>query len=170
MATPRGKRTTELTVREDGTLDVAEVMGMIRRGEKLHLAENDNEQTAIEILERTMGATTADELFSDGGTSKAAEYINIPFQLRSVSFRNSDFDEGCGIYAVLSGVTAHGEMVTVAAGSTNVVVRAIKALELNALPRWVKLTEDTTKGGFKVYNLSSATAPTVTVDDDGNTF
>lgn len=172
MATPR-KRSTDLAVQDDGGLDLASVLAMIKSGQKLHLVESeaDNEAIAIEILERTLGATTADELFSETGTTKTEDYLDRPFQLREVSFRNSDYDEGCGIYVIMSGASEHGEVVTIAAGSTNVVVKCIKAIEVKALPRWVKLVDDKTKGGFTVYNLVGATAPKATVRktvaDDG---
>ena len=161
MATAR-KRSTDLTVQDNGSLDLAVVLDMLKNGQKLHLVESteDNEKQAIEILERTINVTTADELFSETGTTKTADILNIPFQLREVNWRNSDFDEGCGIYAIMTGVTQHGEVLTIAAGSTNVVVKCIKAIQLGALPRWVKLVDDKTKGGFTVYNLVGVKAPT----------
>jgi hypothetical protein len=160
MSTPR-KRSTDLAVGGDGKLDLSEVLAMIKAGQKLHLVETDedNEQMAIEILERTFAAQTADELFSEVGTTKVEDFLNRPFQLRDVKFRNSDYDEGLGIYAIMSGVTEHGEVVTIAAGSSNVVVKCIKALDVNALPRWVKLVDDKTKGGFTVYNLVGVNVP-----------
>jgi hypothetical protein len=170
MPTPRGHKVTDIVPHSDGTLPVEAIMAKIKAGEKIHLAESDDEAIAIDIVERVMGATTADELFSEGGVSKVADYVGIPFLLNTVHFRNSDFDEGCGIYAILSGVTGAGEMITVAAGSTNVVVKCIKGLELGAFPRWVKLTEDRTKAGFTVYDLSPAAAPKTHTADDGSTF
>ena len=160
MPAPR-KRSTDLAVQSDGSLDLATVLDMLKNGQKLHLVEDvvDNEAMAIEILERTMRAETGDELFSETGTTKVADVIGQPFSLREVTWRNSDYDEGCGIYAIMTGVTPHGEVLTIAAGSTNVVVKCIKAIQLGALPRWVKLVEDTTKGGFKVYNLVGVKAP-----------
>jgi hypothetical protein len=164
-----GKANT-LVPREDGSLDVAAVMDMIRKGEKLRLAETeqDSEALAAEILERTMSATSPDALFSDGSLTSGKDYVNRPFQLQTVRFRNSDLDEGIGIYAILEGVTAHGEIVTISSSATNVVVKVIKGLELNAFPRWVKFTEDTTAKGYKVQNLVSVEAPAA--DGEGKPF
>lgn len=152
------KKTTDLVPRADGSLDVAQVMEQIKAGQKLHIADTDvdGEAMAVEILERKLNAQSADELFSDPGLSKAEEFIGTPFRLDTVHFRNSDFDEGCGIYAIIGGVTEHGEGVTIGCGATNVVVMCLKGLELGAFPRWVKISEDRTKGGFTVYNLVPA--------------
>jgi len=160
MPTAR-KRSTDLVVQDDGGLDLAVVLDMIKAGQKLHLVETeqDNEAIALEIMERTFSAQTADELFSEVGTTKVEDFLNRPFQLREVKFRNSDYDEGIGIYAIMTGATEHGEIVTISAGSSNVVVKCIKGLQVKAFPRWVKLVDDKTKGGFTVYNLVGIKTP-----------
>jgi hypothetical protein len=159
-----------LSVKGDGSLDSAAVMDLIRKGEKIRLVESpeDNERMAREIMDRTMNAESADALFNEGGLESGKGYINRPFRLDSVKFRNSDLEEGIGIYAILEGVTPSGEMIAVSSSAQNVVVKVIKGLELGAFPRWVKLTEDTTGKGYKVQNLVSAEGPTT--DGEGKAF
>lgn len=163
-------KTKDIVPRPDGSLDVAAVMDMIRNGERLHLVETEQDSAAqaAEILDRTMSATSADALFDDGKLTSGKDYVNRPFRLESVRFRNSDLEEGLGIYAILEGVTASGEIVTVSSSATNVVVKCIKGLELNAFPRWVKFSEDTTAKGYKVQNLVSVEGPTT--DGEGKAF
>lgn len=163
-------KNTELVPRPDGSLDAAEVMDMIRNGERIRLAEveEDGDAIARRMLDQSMNATTAESLFDEGGTESGKEYVNRPFRLDTVKFRNSDLEGGIGIYVIMEGVTASGEIVAVSSSSTNVVVKCIKGLELGAFPRWVKLTEDTTKKGYKVQNLVSVEGPTV--DGEGKSF
>jgi hypothetical protein len=152
-------KTTDITPAADGAIDVSAVLDIIRAGGKIHLleTEQDNEQIAREILERTLGATSVEELESE--PIDVANFLNQRFELRGVTFRNSDYEGGIGIYAILSGVSEHGEFVTISAGSDNIVIKAIKYLEFAALPRWVKLTSDKTKAGFDVYNMAPAGPP-----------
>ena len=107
-----------------------------------------------------LSAESADDLFSDtsGNVLKTSEIVNRPFRLDSVEFRNSDLDaypEGLGIFAVMH-VTLDGQAETIIAGGADVVLKSMRAVELDALPRYLVITETATKSGRKVQNLVDA--------------
>jgi hypothetical protein len=156
MATPKNKAI------EPADLTLAAVWDTIKAGGKIKLAAGTSEETSIRILETQLGATTAEELFGGSALLKAKEYVNRPFKLTDVEFRNEDDQyadsTGIGIYAVLHTVSAGGEIQTFGCGGRDVVVKCLKAKELGVLPRWLKFTTDTTAAGFTVIKLVTAEA------------
>jgi hypothetical protein len=156
----------------DGSLDLDAVLTMLKNGERLHIVEDpsDDAAVAVDMLQRTLGATSADELFSEeaGESISGKDYVERPFRIDRVKFRNSDRDDGLGIYAIFEGVDFSGAPIVVTSGSSNVLVEAIKGVQLGAWPRWVRITEDTTKSGNTVNHLRGAKAPTT--DADGLAF
>jgi hypothetical protein len=169
MPTAR-KSLGEIVPAADGSLDLSEVFEMIRQGIKIHLVETeqDNEAIAREITERTFGAETQDELWSDGETTKVENIIGLPFRMTDVKFRNSDekYDNKLGIYVLIFGISSHGEMITVSTGSENVVKKCLKHLDLGGGDRWVKFISDQTKGGNDVYNLVGVKTPAKAVSPE----
>jgi hypothetical protein len=153
MPTARNKGAIEPLA--DGSFDFADVLDMIRTGTPIRLVEPEQDKAAVaaEILERTLGATSADDIFDEG--TNVEGMIGRPFYLREVRFRNQDEGNagGLGIYALMFGNEPDGHSVTISSGATKIVVKCIKALQLDALPRWVKLTSDTTAAGNDVYDL-----------------
>jgi len=148
------------TVEVAGDLTTLKVADIIRQGGKIRLPEVDGEQQAFDMLTHRLEADTAEALFSDdaGNVLKANEIIGQPFRLNSVEFRNSDLDaypEGIGIFGVLH-IDLDGKAETLIVGANDVILKAMRAVELGVLPRWLAITESTTKAGRTVMNLVDA--------------
>lgn len=141
-------------------LTTKDVLAVARMGGKIRLAEADGHQQAFDMLEDRVAAETAEGLFGDVGeeTLKVADVIGKPFLLKAVRFQNSDlsaYPDGLGIFAVLE-VMIDGQAEVITSGGGDVVMKSIRAVELGVLPRWLRITESTTKGGTKVQNLIDA--------------
>lgn len=165
-----------LAVTESGDLDtsavdVQGVIAMIRAGEKIHLieVERDNQQISDEILDRLVASGSAEELFSSDETTPVEDILNVPFVLNAVKFRNEDAkfakESTVGVYVLLFGTSVGGEMLTIATGSKDIVVKLILSLQYeNAFPRWVKFTSDETSSGNTVYKLVATKEPKRTAE------
>ena len=145
-------------------ITTTDVLRITREGGKIRLAESDDGQQAFDIMAAKLAADTPEALFADtsGDVLKTAEIVNRAFRLDSVEFRNSDLDaypDSLGIFAVLH-VTLDGQAETIIAGGNDVVLKAMRAAELDALPRWLVITETATKSGRKVQNLVDAASQT----------
>jgi len=141
-------------------LTVAQVVEALKSGATIELHTTD-EDLHLSILEKKLSAATADEVLAPSELIKAKDnkaVIGVPFNLRAVEFRQSDdayTKEGqLGIFAIL-----HTSIGTIGCGSEDVVVTSLRLLELDALPRWVQITQDTTKGGNTVLNMTGALPP-----------
>ena len=144
------------------SITTADVLRITRDGGKIRLHETDDAGQAFDIMAGKLSAESADDLFSDtsGNVLKTSEIVNRPFRLDSVEFRNSDLDaypEGLGIFAVMH-VTLDGQAETIIAGGADVVLKSMRAVELDALPRYLVITETATKSGRKVQNLVDASS------------
>ena len=152
--------TGEIVTFEPAQLTTAALLQVTRDGGKIRLPELDGDEQAFAIMEDKVTAATADELFADAPSEvlKPSEIIGQAFTLKSVEFRNSDLEaypDSIGIFAILH-VELDGRPETLISGSTDVVLKCIRAIELEALPRALMITETKTKSGRSVQNLVAA--------------
>jgi hypothetical protein len=93
----------------------------------------------------------------------AQDYLNTPFQLLSVEWRNSD-QGGLPFYAVMQVILSDGEIVPMTTGARSVMLKAAKAHDAGWLPLWVKITKSDkpTEAGNFPLDLVAATDPTNT--------
>ena len=150
----------DVTTLEPAKLTTKQILSVVRAGGKIRLPEQDGHQQAFDMLEDRVSADTAEGLFGEDSdeTVKGADIIGKPFQLVRAHFQNADlkkYPEGLGIFAVLD-IVLDGQPEVLVSGAGDVVMKVIRAMELGVLPRWLQITEDTTKGGTKVQNLVDA--------------
>ncbi len=162
MATkPVPKDTADLAM-APGDLTTASVLSIIKGGGKIRLKESDGQQQSFDMLAAKLESADPADLLSDksGEVTKPADIIDRAFQLVSVDFRNSDLDaypDSIGIFAVLHARFGSGTE-TIVAGGNDVVLKAMRLVELGALPRYVRITESTSNAGRSVHNLVDATS------------
>jgi len=165
MTATKDKPGTALaTTIEPGALTVANVLNLTRGGGYVRLPEEDGAEVAARMLGQKLEADTAEGLFGDDQDRevlKPKEIIGLPFTLREVSFRNADitaYPDSIGIFAVLQ-ITLQGDDQVLITGSTDVVMKAMRAAELGVLPRVLMIRSDKTKSGNDVLNLVDAVQP-----------
>jgi hypothetical protein len=151
----------EPTVLEPAGLTTANILDILRQGGKIRLAEGDGAAQSMDILAGKLSGTTAEDVFAARGddATKLSEVVNHVFRLDSVEYRNSDAkydtDGSMGIFVVMH-ITYKGKPAVLVGGATNVVLKCMRATELAVLPRWLTVTQDTTKAGNTVYDLVDA--------------
>jgi hypothetical protein len=132
---------------------------LLDRSVKLTVVEEDPEAAARRMIERTLAATSVEELWG-AGVVHAKDCVNRAFVLTSVEFRNSDVDEqegGLPIYAVMHAAFADtGETAVITCGAAGVVTRLIKLIEFDALPISLLIRGSKTRSGFTVFDLDPA--------------
>jgi hypothetical protein len=129
---------------------------MLDRNVKLSVNEEDPEVVQRRIVERTLNATSIDDIW-DSGTTAAKDIIDRPFQLREIEFRNSEVEAsegGLPVFAVMH-VTflGTGETGIVTCGAAGVVTRLVKLIEFDALPYDVQISAKKTRAGYTVMDL-----------------
>ena len=161
-----GKSQEIATIDPTGSIAL-QLVEAVRAGKKVKLAETYDPAAGLDRV----ATASAEDLFAEDVVAplKASELIGKAVHLTGAEFRNSDYEEEgtLGIYAVLF-VTYQGRPEVVTCGATQVVTATARALELNALPRWVTFTEDKTKAGYKVVKMVGVKAPAV--DQSGVEF
>jgi hypothetical protein len=148
-------------VKED-ELSVAGILAIVKAGGKVRLMATENEDLHTEILERKLAGTTAAEVLAPAELLKVKdnkEILSRPFRLDDVEVRPGDpiyeTEGGLGIYVVL-----HTSIGTIGCGGEDIVLTALRLLELEALPQWVIINQETTSAGYKVLNMVGAREPT----------
>lgn len=133
---------------------------IVRNGGKIRLKEEANPELQFDMLADMATADSVEDLFGSGkDVLKVTDVVGKAFKVISVEFRNSDdkyvVDGSIGIYAVLH-IEINGRKDTLVTGASDVIFRAMRAMELSAFPRWLTVESNQTKGGFTVYNLVDA--------------
>ena len=129
----------------------------------------DPEEISRRIDAETIAATDADALFGESEeVLKAKDWLDKPLQFLSVDWRPSDVEgEGLPFYGLFRVATPDGTIHLLSCGAKNVVLKAAKAADLGAFPRWLKLVEvpvkNPVKGRSLPIDLVNAPDPTATV-------
>ena len=125
--------------------------------EILNYKENPDE-IRNRIESQLLAATSIEELLGERELLQGKQFVNKPFQVRSVQWRLSDFDgEGLPFYAVCEIVTPDGTMHALSCGARSVVQKLAIMVSNDWLPAWVRITEGkATDAGYKPLDLGSA--------------
>lgn len=98
-------------------------------------ADMDSEAVQLQIIARTLRATSVDSVLAPDAAVSSADYVNRPFTLVSARFSPSDTtNEGSQYFAVMQCVTPDGEPVVVTSGAGRVIAQVFKLREMDALP------------------------------------
>jgi len=95
----------------------------------------DSTDIQIEIAMRILEAETLEDALRPLSTESGKEYVNRPFTVLDVRWRRSSLPGGkTQRYALIEGVDAKGEKVTITSGAIQVMVALLKIQNLDALP------------------------------------
>jgi hypothetical protein len=122
----------------------------------------DPDEIRRRIEAQVMGAQSIDELLGEREVLSAKSYTNKPVQVRSVEWRQSDYETDFGLpfYAIMNAATYDGEAVVISCGARSVVQKLAVMADRGWLPAWVKIIEKpATEQGYKPLDLVSAPAP-----------
>lgn len=114
--------------------------------------DRDPELAAFEVAARILQAETVDDILGETELLKARDILRKPFWLDGFDVRNSDFQDGSGVYMLMS-IRLFDDTenrVQVTCGSTNVIAQCVRLQQLDALPAPVCFVEASkpTKSGY----------------------
>ena len=163
--TPKGQ---ELATIDQG-LTSSEVLQYLADPDsvQIELFVQDPDEVRKSIDAKQLSATSLDDLLGESAVISGKNHVGKPFQLRSVAFRQSDFDsEGLPFYAVFDAVDYDGTVQTISCGARSVVQKAAIMESRGWLPAWVKITEGKlTEAGYRPLDLASAPEPAGTAEE-----
>jgi len=118
------------------------------------------EQSAEEMALSIMGATDLDTIL--GSTVlHVADMVGKSFTILSASLSESTFYDadkpengGLPAFAVMETELSDGTKAIMTTGATNCVAQLIAMQRGHHYPVWVKVQDDTTRGGFTVYKFA----------------
>ena len=144
------------------TISSADVIKWIEDPTSVTIKTTSEDPAAIaaRIDAQVINASSAAELFGETTTIKGRDYLNKPFRLVNVEWRNSDIEgEGLPFYGVFHIVDLNGEMQVMTVGGRSVLLKAAKAASEGWLPLDLKLvkSEKPTSNGY--YPLDLVQAP-----------
>jgi hypothetical protein len=122
-------------------------------GAKLFIATPSSE---VDIVNRVSSATRAEDIFGGSELTKVKDIMGTSIQVIEIeSIRPSEFQNGSGLgaYIVIRAVDPDGQILSVAVGSVDGIIKLLKLRELNAFPRWVAFdyaTRPTKSGNFPI--------------------
>lgn len=100
------------------------------------------EDAARGIVEDILSATSAEEVLDEAEVIHARDMLDVPFVLISARFNNSTAGgNGIAIYAMLDAALDTGERALISCGARNVVAQVHRLMQLNSLPRRVRIVE-----------------------------
>ena len=161
MATTRNTKPAPPATAEVEARNPDPIMAALLGQGRVSLAESqDPDEVARKMLGRIAEAATEDDVFADT-TTPIEDILGADVQLLEVDWRDSDYDEGPGVYAVLRIARLSGELVTVTTGAADVMAKCRKLQLLGSLPVWVKFTQSRkqTAAGYYPVNMLRGTAP-----------
>lgn len=137
-------------------LTVEELKGMLLKAQDE--ATVDPEEVERNIWERMLNAESAEELFGSTSVMQWGENLGVPVLVQDVKFNGSDFADGLGLYAVVTGKIG-GKTVNLTLGARTPLIQLLIARDKGWLPYKVMLEKSarpTAKGYFPL-NLTPAT-------------
>lgn len=120
---------------------------------------DDPEVIGTRIMAQLLAAETPEEVLADAEAVGLRQYLDTPFLLEGVDFRQSEYEEGMPFYCLLFGREVEsGEKVTLTTGAQSVVAQAFRLAQRGWLPRTVmaKQAKKATKSGFYPVRLVDA--------------
>ena len=129
-------------------------------GEPVDLpVEDPTEEMGHDILRRVLAADSIDEALEAGTANKMEAFDGVPLSITGITFRQSDYQEGCGVYVLIEAFTEKAERpVVITSGASNVVAQCTVACREDDLPFKAKFkrSEKQTRNGFWVWWLEPA--------------
>jgi hypothetical protein len=112
----------------------------------------------IDIVNRVTNASRAEDVFGGSELTSTKEILGTPIKVLEIeSIRPSEFRDsgGLGAYLVVRACDPDGQILSVAVGSVDGIIKLLRLHELGALPRWVAFDKSTrpTKSGHWPINL-----------------
>ena len=131
---------------------VREAVGM---GAKLYIPVPTTE---VDIVNRVSAASRAEDVFGGNELTKVKDIMGTSIKVLEIeSIRPSEFQNGSGLgaYLVVKAVDPDGQLISVAVGSVDGIIKLLRLRELGALPRWVAFdyANKATKSGNFPINL-----------------
>ena len=134
----------------------SQVIEAIASGSKLYF---DGDENGSSILPGILaGAENPIDVFAAGELEAVKNHLGEELTIFSVdSVRNSDFDEGLGVYLIVTADTTDGEEIRLAVGSTDGIGKLVALHEMKAFPWKVAFEQASkaTKNGFFPINMVS---------------
>lgn len=91
----------------------------------------DPKDAANAIVQRILAAETLEDVFRLQGTLSADDIQDRVFDLIGVQFRDSDYEDGVGVYAFISALFHDtGEVAPITCGGSNVCAQLLKASQI----------------------------------------
>lgn len=135
--------------------DVAEfVTGQFMEGAE------DPERIALMLTAQILSAETPEEVLASADATGVRQFLDTPFELESVDFQRSEYEQGQPFYVVMKGVNiTTGERVVLTTGSRKVTAQAFQLSRRGWLPAKVVAKQATrpTKDGYFPLRLEQAT-------------
>jgi len=127
----------------------------VQTGAKLYIP---TPATEVDIVNRVSSATRAEDVFGGNELTKVKEILGSSLKVLEIeSMRPSEFANsgGLGAYLVIRAADVDGNILSVAIGSVDGIIKLLKLHELGALPRWVafEYASKPTKAGNYPINL-----------------
>ena len=120
------------------------------------LAVEDPSVIASRIDAEILAASSIDVLLGGSEVTHARDYLNRPFTLTDVTFRQSTIEgsEGLPFFCVLTGVNLDGEILKISTGARSIMLKVAKIKAENWFPANVKLVEGgKTASGYTPLDL-----------------
>jgi hypothetical protein len=145
----------------DSPISTADVVAHLTTGAPLPIVVEDSETIAARIDSQILAATSVEELFGESAAIHARDYLSKAFNLLSVEWRPSSFEDGensLPFFAVLHIVDMDGVPQVITTGARSVMMKAAKAQLEGWLPLSVRIVEadKKTANGYKPLELVSA--------------
>lgn len=95
----------------------------------------DSEQVQLQIIARTLRASTVDAVLAPDAAVSSKDYVGKPFTLRSLRWSEADdSNEGFQYFAVCQCVNADGEPFVMTSGAGRIVAQLHQLRKMDALP------------------------------------
>ena len=137
--------------------DVIELIERRLSGEAVDLPlSGDDDGAAPDVVARILRTASVQEALGAGAARKAEDFEGVSLSITDVTFRESDYGDGVGLYVLIECFPAGAEVpVTISCGAANVVAQCLVAVREGDLPFVAKLrkSDRPTKAGYYVWWL-----------------
>lgn len=119
---------------------------------------DDPERTALLITAQILNATTPEEVLSSSEAIGLRQHLDQPFELISVDFQRSEFEQGQPFYTVMHAVDpASGEKLVLTTGARKITAQVFQLARKDWLPQVVVCKQATrpTRDGYYPLRLES---------------
>lgn len=121
---------------------------------------DDPERVGLLITAQILNAATPEEVLASAEATGLRQFLDQPFELETVDFQRSEYEQGQPFYVVMKGVNiTTGEAVVLTTGSRKVTAQAFQLARKGWLPAKVVAKQATrpTRDGYYPLRLESAT-------------